>query len=80
MSQWSLITSIEVYMGLLQVIIALIVIGALLLLVNKYGTGRIHATILSIINVFVIVAVIVWLLSITGVLSALNIPVNYFGK
>lgn len=59
-------------MPLLAVVIVLIVVGVLLMLVNKYGAPYIDAKILSLINIVVIVAVIIWLLQVFGVWAYLN--------
>lgn len=56
-------------MPLINVIVALIVIGVLLWLVNNYipMDGKIK----SILNVVVVIAVVVWLLQAFGLLSSL---------
>ncbi|MBU2570691.1 MAG: hypothetical protein KJ725_11820 [Gammaproteobacteria bacterium] len=55
--------------ALVSVVIALVVVGLLLWLVNSYipMDGRIK----QILNIVVIIAVILWLLSVFGVLSGL---------
>ena len=52
---------------LIQVILALIVIGVLLWLVNTYIPMA--SSIKSIINIIVVIAVILWLLSFFGILN-----------
>lgn len=59
-------------MSLLAVVLVLIVVGVLLMLVNKYGPPYIDAKILSLINIVVVVAVIIWLLQVFGVWAYLN--------
>lgn len=54
-------------MSLLGLVLTLIVIGVLLWLVNSYIP--MDASIKKIINVVVIIAVVFWLLSATGVLN-----------
>lgn len=56
-------------MPLIQVVVVLIVIGVLLALLNKYSGEWVAASVLKIINVVVIVAIILWLLRLTGLLS-----------
>jgi hypothetical protein len=57
-------------MSLISLVVLLIVIGVLLWLVNTYIP--MEATIKKIINVVVIVAVCIWLLSVFGLLPDLN--------
>jgi hypothetical protein len=52
--------------------LVLIVVGVVLALINTYGRPYIDATILRILNVFVIVVVIIWLLKILGVWAYLS--------
>jgi hypothetical protein len=59
-------------MPLITVILVLIVVGVVLALINTYGRPYIDATILRILNVFVIVVVIIWLLKILGVWAYLS--------
>jgi len=59
-------------MPLITVILVLIVVGVVLTLVNRYGKEYIDATILRILNIFVIVVVIIWLLRILGVWAYLS--------
>ncbi len=53
-------------MPLLSVVITLIVVGILLGFVNKYGREWIAASMLKLINAVVVIAVILWLLSVFG--------------
>ncbi|MBK8482189.1 MAG: hypothetical protein IPL40_13650 [Proteobacteria bacterium] len=57
-------------MPLLQIIIALIVVGVLLWLANSYipMDGKIR----KILNVVVVIAVVLWLLSVFGLLSGFS--------
>jgi hypothetical protein len=59
-------------MPLLTIVLVLLVVGVLLALINTYGRPYIDATILKILNVFVIVVVIIWLLRILGVWAYLS--------
>ena len=54
-------------MSLISLIVTLIVIGILLWLVNSYIP--MDGTIKKILNVFVVICVVVWLLSVFGVLG-----------
>jgi len=54
-------------MPLLTVVLVLIVVGVLLMLVNKYGPGYIAPFMLQLINIVVGVAVVLWLLKVFGV-------------
>lgn len=58
-------------MPLIQVIVALVVVGVLLWLINTYipMDGKIK----QILNIVVVIAVVLWLLQIFGILSGLNI-------
>ena len=56
-------------MPLINVVIVLIVVGILLMLINKYLP--MDHKIKSILNAVVVIAVIVWLLSAFGVLGSL---------
>jgi hypothetical protein len=60
----------ETCMPLINILIALIVVGVLLWLVNNYipMDGKIK----SILNIVVVVAVVLWLLSAFGVLGPLS--------
>lgn len=58
-------------MPLVQVIIALVVVGVLLWLINTYIP--MDSKIKQILNVVVVIAVVLWLLQIFGILSGLNI-------
>lgn len=62
-------------MTLLSLILILVVVGVFLGLLNKYGGDYIDGKILRIINVVAVVVVILWLLSVFGLLPALDIPV-----
>jgi len=59
-------------MPLLTVVLVLIVVGVLLMLVNRYGAAFIDGTMLKLINIVVIVAVILWLLKVFGVWDYLS--------
>ncbi len=62
-------------MPLLQIVIVLIVVGVLLWLVNSYVPMQ--STIKKILNAVVVIAVVLWLLKISGLLdSVLNIHVG----
>jgi hypothetical protein len=54
-------------MDLIHVVLVLIVVGVLLWLVNRYIPMQ--STIKSILNAVVVIAVIVWLLEISGLIS-----------
>ena len=56
-------------MPLIQLVIALVVVGVILWLINTYIP--MDATIKKILNVVVIIAVLLWLLSAFGVLGSL---------
>jgi len=57
-------------MPLLQVIVALIVVGVLLWLVNRFIPMA--SSIKSILNAVVVIAVVLWLLNIFGLLQSLS--------
>jgi len=57
-------------MSLINLIITLVVVGVLLWLVNSYIP--MEARIKKILNVVVIIAVVLWLLSVFGVISAFS--------
>ena len=57
-------------MPLVQVVIVLIVVGVLLWLVNRFIPMA--GSIKSILNAVVIIAVVLWLLSVFGVLGSLS--------
>lgn len=57
-------------MPLLQVVIALAVVGVLLWLVNRFIPMQ--GTIKSILNAVVVIAVVVWLLNVFGLLHSLS--------
>ena len=57
-------------MPLVQVVIALIVVGVLLWLVNRFIPMA--SSIKSILNAVVVIAVVVWLLNVFGVLHYLT--------
>jgi Flp pilus assembly protein TadB len=57
-------------MPLTQLVIVLIVVGVLLWVINRYIPMQ--ATIKSILNIVVIIAVIIWLLSAFGIIDALH--------
>ena len=56
-------------MDLLTVVVTLIVIGVLVGLLNKYGPPYIDPWFITIINVIVIIAVVLWLLNLIGFLA-----------
>lgn len=78
MNHWSLVYSIEAYMSILTVMLWLVLIGAGLWLINTFLAPYMHKWILTILNVFVTIAVVLWLLSLLGILSALNMPLPRF--
>jgi hypothetical protein len=57
-------------MPLLQIVVALIVVGVLLWLVNRYIPMA--ASIKSILNAFVVIVVVLWLLNMFGLLHSLS--------
>ncbi len=57
-------------MPLMQIVIALIVVGILLWLVNRFIPMQ--ATIKSIVNAVVVIAVVVWLLNVFGLFTSLS--------
>ena len=57
-------------MPLVQVLIALIVVGILLWLVNTYIPMQ--STIKSILNAVVVIVVVLWLLNVFGLFHSLN--------
>lgn len=57
-------------MPLLQIVIVLIVVGILLMVINRYIPMA--GSIKSILNAVVIIAVVLWLLSIFGVIGSLS--------
>lgn len=57
-------------MPIINIIIALVVVGLLLWLVNNYIP--MDSKIKSILNVVVVIAVVLWLLSVFGVLGSLS--------
>jgi hypothetical protein len=57
-------------MPLIQLIIALVVVGVVLWLINNYIP--MDATIKKILNVVVVIVVILWLLSVFGVLGSIS--------
>ena len=57
-------------MPLLQVVLALIVVGVLLWLVNRFIPMA--SSIKSILNAVVVIAVVLWLLNIFGLFSSLS--------
>ena len=57
-------------MPLIQVVVALIAVGVLLWLVNRYIPMA--ASIKSILNAVVVIAVVVWLLKIFGLWSSIT--------
>ena len=57
-------------MPLIQLIVILVVVGVILFLINNYIP--MDATIKRILNIVVVIAVILWLLSVFGVLGPLS--------
>ncbi len=57
-------------MPLIQVVIVLIVVGVLLWVINRFIPMA--GSIKSILNAVVVIAVILWLLSVFGILSSLS--------
>jgi hypothetical protein len=57
-------------MPLVQVVVVLIVVGVLLWLINRYIPMA--GSIKSILNAVVVIAVVLWLLSVFGVLGSLS--------
>ena len=57
-------------MPLLQLVIVLIVVGVLLWAINSYIPMQ--ATIKKILNVVVVIAVVLWLLSVFGIIGSLQ--------
>ena len=57
-------------MPLVQLVIALVVVGVALWLINNYLP--MDATIKKILNVVVVIVVVLWLLSIFGVLGSMS--------
>ena len=62
-------------MTLVGLVISLAVVGVLLWLLNTYAAPFIAAPILKIINVVVVICVILWLLTVFGILNSVSIPV-----
>jgi len=66
-------------MSLLNVVLVLIVVGVLLWLVNQFIP--MDAKIKSIMNAVVVIAVVIWLLSVFGLISSMQqIQVGKIGK
>jgi hypothetical protein len=63
-------------MSLIQLVLVLVFIGGLLWVINRYIPMQ--STIKNILNVVVVIAVIVWLLSVFGVIN--NILAIQIGK
>jgi len=64
-------------MPLITLVFVLIVIGILMALLNKYGPGYIDGWYITLINIVVIVAVVIWLLNVVGLLplaSTVQVP------
>jgi hypothetical protein len=57
-------------MPLIQVVATLIVVGVVLLLVNRYIP--MDSKIKSILNVVVVIAVVIWLLGVFGILGEMS--------
>jgi high-affinity K+ transport system ATPase subunit B len=57
-------------MPLIQLVIILVVVGVILWVINNYIPMQ--ATVKKILNVVVIIAVIIWLLSVFGVIGNLS--------
>jgi len=54
-------------MPLIVVVLTLVVIGVLLMLVNRYGPPYIAASYIRLINIVTIIATIIWLMKVFGV-------------
>ncbi len=61
-------------MSLLTIVIVLIVVGFLLWLINTYIPMA--APIKSILNLVVIIAIIIWILTVTGILQGINLKLK----
>jgi uncharacterized protein involved in cysteine biosynthesis len=61
-------------MSMLQVVLILLVVGVLLYLFNRFVTA-IDARVKTIINWFVIICIVVWILNLLGVFALLNVPI-----
>jgi hypothetical protein len=64
-------------MSLLALVLVLIVIGVLMGLLNKYGPSYVDGKFITLINIVVIIAVVLWLLQVTGLLpmaSTVQVP------
>ena len=59
-------------MSLVALVITLIVVGVAVVLVNRFGAEFIDARILRLINLVVGICVVVWLLSVFGLLDSCN--------
>lgn len=59
-------------MGLIHLIVILLLVGILLALINRYGPPHVDGKVLTIINVVVIVAIILFLLKVFGVFNGLH--------
>jgi hypothetical protein len=57
-------------MPLMQIVVALIVVGVLLWLVNRFIPMQ--GTIKSILNAVVVIVVVVWLLNVFGILHSMS--------
>jgi len=63
-------------MSLLSLVLTLVVIGVLLGLLNKYGPPYIDGKFITLINIVVVIAVVIWLLTVVGLLPyAATVPV-----
>jgi len=58
--------------SLVALVITLLVVGVGLWAVNRFGGEFVDGKILKIVNIVVIVCVLVWLLSVFGLLSSCN--------
>jgi hypothetical protein len=59
---------------MLHIIVILIVVGVLLWLVNNYIP--MDAKIKNILNIVAVILVVLWLLSVFGLLQALDVPIT----
>jgi hypothetical protein len=59
-------------MSLLTVVVTLLIVGVLLFCVNAYGGQVIDGKILKIINIVVVIACLLWLLSVFGLFESIG--------
>ena len=61
-------------MTLLTLILTIVVVGVLLWLINTYVPMQ--ATVKNILNIFVVIVLIIWLLNAFGLIGPLNRPIR----